>query len=165
MGWKSKKDGTHYNTDKTVRSSEPGTEVNIEIDNNSDDFAEDVKNSFSESEKHTFGEWQEIGLGIRKRDKTKDNPNSYIVNGTEEENIKLLKEYGGFENITPDGYFTGYFYLDDGEGDSGHAVYHGKVSDHKFTVKMNKNDIPRKWRDQRDDLLDDAIAKINDALD
>src|SRR3546814_1554299 len=27
------------------------------------------------------------------------------------------------------GYFNGYFYLDDGEGDSGYAVYHGKVSD------------------------------------
>ena len=43
MGWKSKQDGTHFNTDKTIRSSEPDTEVNIEIDNNSDDFSERLR--------------------------------------------------------------------------------------------------------------------------
>src|SRR3990167_2201924 len=48
MGWKSKKDGTHFNDDKTYRDSSktPDTEVNIEIDNNSDDFAEGVKRDF-----------------------------------------------------------------------------------------------------------------------
>ena len=46
MGWKSKKDGTHFNNDKVIRSSEPSAEVNIEIDNNSDDFSEGVKKDF-----------------------------------------------------------------------------------------------------------------------
>ena len=46
--WKSKKDGTHFNTDKTVRSSEPSTEVNVEIDNNSDDFSEGVRKEYEE---------------------------------------------------------------------------------------------------------------------
>ena len=48
MGWKSKKDGTHFNTDKTVRSSEPSAEVNIEIDNNSEEFSEGVKKDFED---------------------------------------------------------------------------------------------------------------------
>ena len=48
MGWKSKKDGTHFNTDKTVRSSEPDTEVNIEIDNNSEEFSEGVRKDFAD---------------------------------------------------------------------------------------------------------------------
>ena len=50
MGWKSKKDGTHFNTDKTVRSSEPSVEVNLEIDNNSDEFSEGVKKDFENQE-------------------------------------------------------------------------------------------------------------------
>lgn len=50
MGWKSKKDGTHFNTDKTIRSSEPGTEVNIEIDNNSEEFSEGVRKEYGNSD-------------------------------------------------------------------------------------------------------------------
>ena len=47
MGWKSDKGGNHFNNDKRKRdSSSPDTEVNIEIDNNSDDFAEEVKSDF-----------------------------------------------------------------------------------------------------------------------
>ena len=41
--WKSNKDGTHFKTGTTIRSSEPSTEVNIEIDNDSDDFSEERK--------------------------------------------------------------------------------------------------------------------------
>ena len=48
MGWKSKKDGTHFNTDKTIRSSEPSTEINMEIDNNSEEFAENVRREYEE---------------------------------------------------------------------------------------------------------------------
>ena len=43
MGWKSDKGGNHFNGKKKIRSSEPSTEVNVEIDNNSDDFAEDIR--------------------------------------------------------------------------------------------------------------------------
>lgn len=53
MGWKSKKDGTHYNDGKgTTRdvSGTPETEVNIEIDNNSDDFAEEIRKDFEMEE-------------------------------------------------------------------------------------------------------------------
>ena len=50
MGWKSKKDGTHFNSDKkgTTRdlSDTPDTEINMEIDNNSDDFSEGVRKDF-----------------------------------------------------------------------------------------------------------------------
>ena len=62
MGWKSKKDGTHFNTDKTVRSSEPGTEVNLEIDNNSEEFSEGIRKDFEDfDERHG---WE---LGTAKR--------------------------------------------------------------------------------------------------
>ena len=46
MGWKSDKEGNHFNDKKMIRSSEPSTEVNVEIDNNSDDFSEGVKKDF-----------------------------------------------------------------------------------------------------------------------
>ena len=50
MGWKSDKDGNHFNNKKRERDvSDSGTEVNIEIDNNSDDFAEEVKQGFDNS--------------------------------------------------------------------------------------------------------------------
>lgn len=64
MGWKSKKDGTHFNDDKVVRSSEPNTEVNIEIDNNSEEFSEGVKKDFesnTENNKMTFKEFVNSG--------------------------------------------------------------------------------------------------------
>ena len=54
MGWKSKKDGTHFNTDKTVRSSEPSTEINMEIDNNSDEFSEGIKRDFDREQQKAF---------------------------------------------------------------------------------------------------------------
>ena len=41
--WKSDKDGNHFNGKKKIRSSEPSTEVNIEIDNNSDEFSEKLR--------------------------------------------------------------------------------------------------------------------------
>ena len=48
MGWKSDKDGNHFNGDKRKRdvSDSSGTEINVEIDNNSDDFSEGVKKDF-----------------------------------------------------------------------------------------------------------------------
>ena len=50
MGWKSDKDGNHFNGKKKIRSSEPDTEVNIEIDNNSDDFSEGVRKDFENAD-------------------------------------------------------------------------------------------------------------------
>mgnify|MGYP001592499629 CR=1 FL=1 len=54
MGWKSDKDGNHFNNDKRKRdvSDSSGTEVNIEIDNDSDDFSEGVKKDFDNQEKN-----------------------------------------------------------------------------------------------------------------
>lgn len=50
MGWSSKKHSSgkvsHFNDEKVIRSSEPNTELNIEIDNNSDDFSEGVRDEF-----------------------------------------------------------------------------------------------------------------------
>ena len=44
MVWKSDKDGNHFNNDKKRRDTgSSGTEVNIEIDNNSEEFSEGVR--------------------------------------------------------------------------------------------------------------------------
>ena len=49
MGWKSDKDGNHFNNKKRERDvSDSGTEVSIEIDNNSDDFSEGVRREYEE---------------------------------------------------------------------------------------------------------------------
>ena len=54
MGWKSDKDGNHYNDKRKRRDTGSGTEVNIEVDNNSDDFAEGVKKDFTEEKIHAL---------------------------------------------------------------------------------------------------------------
>ena len=51
MGWKSDKDGNHFNGKKRVRdNSGSPVEVNVEIDNNSDDFSEGIKKDFGNQE-------------------------------------------------------------------------------------------------------------------
>lgn len=70
----------------------------------------------------------------------------------------------GFENISNDGWFSGNIYLDDGYGDNGHAIFRAKVTDGKIEVEMNKNDIPSKWRDQYDELFNDAVVKVRDLV-
>ena len=90
----------------------------------------------------------------------KDNQNEIYLNASKKEILDKIKDFGGFQNISDDGWFSGYIYLDDGEGMSGDARYRVKADDNKILVEMNKNDIPRHWQDQRDDLLEEATQKV-----
>lgn len=54
MKWSSKKHSSgkvsRFSDDKVVRSSEPNAEVNIEINNDSEEFSEGIKNDFMSDE-------------------------------------------------------------------------------------------------------------------
>ena len=82
MGWKSKKDGTHFNTDKTIRSSEPGTEVNIEIDNNSEEFSEGVRKDWIDDKVKCV----DCGVNFTQHSLGKQNPDFIRCASCEEKN-------------------------------------------------------------------------------
>ena len=94
------------------------------------------------------------------------NKDVFEVKGSKEEILQKIRGYGKFENITPDGWFSGSIYLDDGEGRSGYAVYRGKITDGQVQVIMNKNDIPKRWRDDiyYEQLFEEASSTVKDAL-
>ena len=130
MGWKSKKDGTHFNTDKIVRSSgSPDTEINIEIDNNSDDFAESVRKDFVES-------------------KTQERDNVYKPTESEKKRDDALN-LADFTNdlegvgakINPDGTVTVYHYTDEISKQDilNTGKFFGKEDGIFFTTKIGGN--------------------------
>ena len=92
MGWKSDKDGNHFNGDKRRRdvSDSPGTEVNIEIDNNSDDFSEGVKEEFNQNNKSIL---DEIKVTFDEIDSVKVESDGRLIGWATKYNAKV--KYGG----------------------------------------------------------------------
>jgi len=92
------------------------------------------------------------------------NTTEIVAKGTKEQLIKKAKEEGLNINVSDDGSFTGVIHLDDGEGHEGDAFFTGKIKDGGADVKLNQSDIPNRWRFAHDNLTEQAIEMVADAI-
>jgi hypothetical protein len=98
--WKSDKEGNHFKGKKKIRSSEPSTEVNIEIDNNSDDFAESIRKDWIDDKVKCV----DCGINFTQHSLGKQHPDFIRCTSCEEENEKsyIIKKRNALVNALDD---------------------------------------------------------------
>lgn len=68
-------------------------------------------------------------------------------------------------NLACKPFCSGYLYLDNGYGKNTFVDFSVEVQNNKVIVSMLKKDVPYYWQWQFDYIFDDAIEKVNGALE
>mgnify|MGYP001584311663 FL=1 len=167
MGWKSKKDGTHFNTDKTVRSSEPSVEVNLEIDNNSDDFSEGVRKDFEENKESqmTFKEF--VNSGRYLEDEVRKRAEKHGSHFFDADSMRFFSSRVS-ELMWSEGDMKNYenesIYFITSEADRGHIQHSGSVRAYTVRKIDRDGDIDTIGEFQGYETLNDARHAIMDLI-
>lgn len=80
--------------------------------------------------------------------------------------LDLEKRIKEFTTLTDqkDGWFSGFEYLDNGEGDSIHLPFSVHVKEGEVDIHVQKRNLPNRWQWQFNDIREGIVEKIEAAI-